>query len=869
MSLTAGSSLGPYEIVAPIGAGGMGEVYKARDTRLDRIVAIKVLPARFAGRDDLRQRFEREARIISSLNHPHICTLFDVGMQDGVSYLVMEYLEGETLAARLKRSPLPFEEALPFAIQILEALAEAHGRDLMHRDLKPANVMLTRTGVKLLDFGLAKAMGTGKGIGPDEATLTAALSAEGTFMGTLQYMAPEQLEGKEADARSDLFAFGALLYEMLTAKRAFSGDSHASVVGAIMTGEPPTITSLVPVTPPALERLIRQCIRKKPGERFQSAHDIKVQLEWLLQPLEEKAAPVRSPRERWVWAAAVVVLAAGLAAAIALRPGPPPDPPPVKVEIQPEERDTAIVSVSVSPNGDAVVWRAVSIAGDKLLLRSLATGATRVIANEGGTVRAWSPDGQSLLYTFGGKLKRVDLTGGGTQIVCDCAGWADWSLDGNVLVPNLVRGPLLRVSASGGIPAPFLQLDKERGETTQRFPVLLPDGKRLLYVSEGKNKDLSGVYLASLDGSAKPRRIHPTMERFWYIHPNRLLIQHGEGIAAIRVDIEGRGQPPSEPVVIAQSIGSGNAGTSFRASQDGKVIAMLSGSGPVGADLSLVDRSGKRLAVISPGPAGLAGHPDFSPDGKRVVFNRTEGANEDMWSFDIARQASARLTFAPGQDGPGVWSATGDRIFYFAGRDSKGTGIYEIASNGVGTEKLVAPTEAHHMHASPDGRLLAFEKTPSAGGGDLWTLRLSGGGKAEPLLTGKAYTHPCISPDSRLFSYSSTETGRAEVYIQTLPPGGGRWQVSTTGGVEPKWRSDGREIYFLSGNRVMAAAITSRGSAVEVGEVKELFQARKGSGAAGHFASSPDGKLFAISLINDRAQDQPITLLLNWKLPPP
>ncbi|MBK5291954.1 MAG: protein kinase [Acidobacteriia bacterium] len=866
MSLAAGSSLGPYEIVAPIGAGGMGEVYKARDTRLDRIVAIKVLPAKFSGRDDLRLRFEREARIISSLNHPHICTLHDVGTQDGVSYLVMEYLEGETLAARLKRGPLPVEEALPLAIEILEALTEAHGRDLIHRDLKPANVMLTRSGVKLLDFGLAKAMGTGKGIGPDEATLTAALSSEGTFMGTLQYMAPEQLEGKEADARSDLFAFGCLLYEMVTGKRAFSGESHASVVGAIMTGEPPAITSLVPVAPQALERLIRQCMRKKPGERFQSAHDIKVQLEWIRQPLEEKAAPARSPRERWIWAAAVVVLAAGLAAAMALRPGPPPDPPPVKVEIQPEERDTVIANVSVSPKGDTIAWRALNITGDKLLVRSLATGATRVVANEGGVIRAWSPDGQSLLYTVGGKMKRVDLTGGGVQMVCNCVGWADWSLDGTIVLTS-PQG-LMRTSASGGAPVPLLQLDKERGEAMQLFPVSLPDGKRLLYGSRARNNDLSGVYVASLDGSTKPRRIHPTTQRFWYIHPNRLLIQHGEGLAAVRVDVDGGGQPAGEPVVVAQSIGTGTPGVSFRSSQDGKVIAMLTGAGPVGADMSLVDRSGKRLAVISPGTAGAAGHPDFSPDGKRVVFDRTEGGvNGDMWIYDIARQASSRLTFGPGQDNPGVWSATGDRIFYYSGRDAKASGIYEIASNGVGTEKLVGLTEAHHLHVSPDGKLLAFERTASSGGGDLWTLPLTGGGKEAPLLTGHTYSHPRISPDSRLFSYSSPETGRPEIYIQTLPPGGGKWQVSTTGGGEPKWRSDGKEIYFLAGNRVMAAAITIRGSAVEVGEVKELFQVRKASGAAGHFAASPDGKLFAISLISDRAQDQPITILLNWKLP--
>jgi len=340
-------------------------------------------------------------------------------------------------------------------------------------------------------------------------------------------------------------------------------------------------------------------------------------------------------------------------------------------------------------------------------------------------------------------------------------------------------------------------------------------------------------------------------------------------VAVVRVDIDGGGGPTGEPLLIAPNVSINQS--SFSGSRDGKVIAMLGGSGGPGADPSLVDRSGKPLAMVSPAAAGVAGHPDFSPDGKRLLFDRgqSRGVNDDMWSYDIARHSAARLTFGAGSNTPGTWSATGDRIYYYSRRQDQGSGIHEMASNGVGTEKLLAAVDAHHAHASPDGRLLAFERTASSGGGDLWTLPLSGGAKPEPLLTGQTYTHPRFSPDSQLFSYTSPETGRQEIYIQTIPPGGGKWAVSTTGGRESKWRADGKELYFLSGNRLMAAAITRRGAAVEVGEVKELFHHRMGSGGAGHYAASPDGKFFAISLVSDRAQDQPITLLLNWKLPPP
>jgi serine/threonine protein kinase len=686
----------------------MGEVYKATDTRLKRTVAIKVLPPHFAQREDLRLRFEREARVISNLNHPHICTLYDIGQQDGMHFLVMEHLEGETLAARIRRGPLALDEALPLAIQIAGALSEAHTCAVAHRDLKPANVMLTRTGVKLLDFGLAKPLTAGKNIGPEDATLTAALSTEGAFMGTLQYMAPEQLEGKEADARSDIFAFGCVLYEMLTGNRAFTGESHASVIGAIMSGEPPALTQLQPLTPAGLERVVRQCMRKKAEERLQSAHDIRLHLEWLRQPVEEKpaAAPPPPPkpriRERWLWGA-VISLGAALAAAVAvlaLRPGSPPAPGPVKLEIQTKERGSTVLALRVSPGGETIAWNARVGPDQRLYVRSLSTGVTRPLSGVTGTPRAFSPDGRSLLVDSGGSLKRVDLAGGGVQTVCDCQSsfGADWSQSGNVFLGNR-NGPLLRVPASGGKPVPALALDKERGESSQRVPVILAEERSVLYTSRHANRELDGVYLAPLDGSQKPRRVHSSPNQFQYIHPDVLLVRHGEGLAAVRVDLNGTAAA-GELLMLAESLPGGGPST-FSSSRDGKVIALMDGERSM-EELILVDRSGKTVSKLVLEGGGSIGHPEFSPDGKRLLFERSQPSSPgDLWTYDLERRNASRLTFSPEWDGAAVWSADGDRVYYFAQRANQ-RGIFQIEANGVGTEKLISQTGAAHMHTSPE-----------------------------------------------------------------------------------------------------------------------------------------------------------------------
>jgi eukaryotic-like serine/threonine-protein kinase len=858
MSLSPGQRLGPYEVLSPIGAGGIGEVYKARDTRLDRPVAIKVLPEHIAKREELRVRFEREARAVASLNHPQICVLHDIGEQDGTRFMVMELIEGETLAARIGKGAVPLRQALTYSTQIADALDRAHRAGVTHRDIKPGNIMVTRDGVKVLDFGLAKA--TAVPAAATESTLTKGLTGEGTVLGTPQYMAPEQFEGREADARSDIWAFGAVVYELATGEKAFQGKSYTSLVGAILSA-PPKPMSLKPFTPPALERLVLRCLAKDPEDRYQSMRDVVLDLHSIAEgPGEMTAAAL--PRRRWVWPGIAGVLALTTAGGWMVRPPRLADPVPGIFDLQPAAAGTTIVAVSVSPDGDSVIWRGMVAGTDKIYLRTLSSGVTRVILHEAGGPQAWSPDGRSIAYFSGGKLKRQDLTGGTAQTICDWNSGAGvaWGKDGILLGDR--QGPLSRVGVGGGTPAPIFKLDAERGETGQSFPALLPDG-RLLYQSEGRSPDVSGIYITSSDGGGKPRRVHPsTGGAFKYIHPGRILVRHGDSVAIVRVDLDGN-SPPGEPVLLHEKIaGMHRVG----ASNDGRVIALWGGTNSQ-TDLCLLDRSGRKLAVILPGTTGEAGHPAFSPDGKRVAFDSWRTGSINIWVYDLARQATTRLTFTAGFDVTPAWSASGDRVYYSSTRAATGSGIYGIGSNGVVGERLVAAVEAHHSHATPDGQMLAFERTTGAIGGDLWRVSLDGQGKMESLLTGQPYMHPHISPDSRLIAYSSPETGRHEVYVQTMPPGGGKWQVSTAGGREPKWRNDGQELYFLEGHRVMAATIHTRGAAVEVGEIKELFQARGGVGGDGHFAASPDGKLFVLNLANDSGAARPMTLLLNWKLP--
>ncbi|MGH9363953.1 MAG: protein kinase domain-containing protein, partial [Thermoanaerobaculia bacterium] len=539
MTLSAGFRLGPYEVLAPLGAGGMGEVYKAKDTRLERTVAIKVLPAHLSSSEEMRQRFEREARAISQLSHPHICALYDVGSHEGTEYLVMEYLEGETLATRLAKGSLPLDQTLSCGIQIADALDKAHRQGIVHRDLKPGNVMLTKSGVKLLDFGLAKLRQAESE--PVASRLSALgtegtpLTAEGTLLGTLQYMAPEQLEAKEADARTDIFAFGATLYEMATGRKAFSGTSQASLISAIMTAEPALISTIQPMTPPALDRMVKTCLAKDPDERWQNAHDLMRELRWIAELGSQAGVPGpvvarRKSRERFSWgltAVTLLVALAAVAAAVRYAHRAAMLARPMRSSMVLPEK-SALRAAAISPDGTRVVFVARDSSGRNLLwIRPLDSLAVQPLpGTENPSFPFWSPDSRFIGFFADGKLKKIDASGGPPQTLCDAPvnRGGTWNREGVILFAPVSDGPIYRVSASGGLPTPVTRLDPSRGETSHRWPFFLPDGQHFLYLvaSFGGPKEKTGIYVGSLD-SKEEKFLLPANSSVAYAPPGYLL----------------------------------------------------------------------------------------------------------------------------------------------------------------------------------------------------------------------------------------------------------------------------------------------------------------------------------------------------------
>jgi len=850
MPLNAGDKLGPYEILSPLGAGGMGEVYKARDTRLDRTVAIKVLPEHIAMREDLRTRFEREARAVASLNHPNICVLHDIGTQDGGGYMVMEHMEGETLAARIERGALPLDQALKLATQIADALDRAHRAGVTHRDVKPQNIMLTRDGAKVLDFGLAKSTSRP---GPSDETLVKVLTSEGTVLGTPQYMAPEQFEGHEADARSDIWAYGAVLYEMVTGRKAFQGKNYTSLVGAILAAEPAPL-AVTPFTPAWLERLVMRCLAKDPEDRWQSMRDVVLELR--TPPQKAPAAAVRASRWPWVVAAVGVLLAAVLGGVMLIRSKAVADAGSMEFE---QRVPGGAGQVMVSPNGKWIAWR--DNGARRLWIRSI--DSIKALQTDVVNARAmsWSPDSRFIAFRVGGTLKKIEVPNLTVQVVASDAeaskstiNGTAWTADGQIVL-GVGAGPLQKLSAAGGQPSAVLELDAKAGELAQRQPAVLPDGKHVLYVSLRSSPGAGGIYLARMDGKEPPKRIYGRAP-FKFVPPDALLVNDSGRLLAMTLNLESGAT--GEPVII-----SATDANSFSASSDGRVLAFIGGA-MLHEELSLYDRTGRKLETLANASPYLSAHLEFSPDGRRLLLERETGINIDLWTVELARKVVSRLTFAEGSESPGVWSANGQSAYFFANRLKAGMGIYEIPANGTGTEKLIHSTATHHMHASPDGKYLVFERTAAGLGLDF--LDLQNGNKPGVYLT-QAATSPQFSPDSKLVAYESTETGRSEVYVQTFPAGGGKWQISTNGGLEPRWRGDGKELFYDRGDgTVMAAGIAVRGGSLEVSSTKELFHFHRGGTAGTAIAVTPDGQLFAIreSPVGGEAS---ILVKLNWKLP--
>ncbi len=885
MSLSSGSRLGPYEIVEAIGAGGMGEVYKALDTRLERTVAIKVLPDRLSRDEDVRRRFEREANTISSLSHPHICALYDVGSQDGVEFLVMEFLEGETLSARLLKGPLPVEQFLRFAIEIADALEKAHRQGIVHRDLKPGNVMLTNSGVKLLDFGLAKSFDRpldGKGGATSLPTVveSANLTEKGTVLGTLQYMAPEQVEGKDADARTDIFAFGALLYEMATGHKAFEGTSQASLIGAILRDEPAPISVVQPMTPPALDRVVKTCLAKDPEDRWQTARDVLLQLKWMqesgsLVGLPAPVAARRKRRERLAWALAALATLAAAALGWGYWRRAPRALPLIRFEIAPPAEVAAIDVPRISPDGRSLAFAAFDTEGrSRIWLRPLnALEAHPLPGTEGSGRPFWSFDSRFLGFFADGKLKKIDASGGPAQNICDAPSGSDgtWSSEGVILFDGQGNDPIYRVAASGGVPVAAVKAEAAgrafkviRKETAVSWPEFLPDGRHFLYLTTGEKPDDSVCRIGSID-SKESLPLAPAQTMVVYAPPGYLLFVRDRTLVAQTFDAKAL-KTTGDPVPLAEKIGTDYDGlASFSVSRNGVLVYRTAQSA---GRLVWRDRSGRELESVP--ESGEYFDPTISAAGDRLAYNLTDprSGKADIWIRELARGVSSRFSLGPGNNFRPIWSPDGSSIVFSSDRNAF-VDLYEKSTRGqAGEEILLRSGEVKSASSwTPDGRYIGYsvynEKTLL----DIWALPTFGDRKPIPVVVGPfSEEQPMFSPDGRFVAYVSDESGRDEIYVQSFRPGtpSAKWQVSNAGGREPSWRRDGKELFYRSVDQLMAVEIRTAGE-FQAGIPKALFTAQVlQGGGRNHYSPSPDGQRFVFLTRLGREALGPTNVVLNW-----
>ena len=868
----SGQQLGPYQVLSAIGAGGMGEVYRARDTRLNRFVAIKVLPKQLVQRSELRERLEREARTIASLNHPHICALYDVGRQDGVDYLVLEYLEGETLAERLKKGALPIERVLRYATEIADALDKAHRKGITHRDLKPGNIMLTKSGAKLLDFGLAKLR---QEAGPATPLTEAwdSITEEGAILGTLRYMAPEQVEGKAADARTDIFAFGVVVYEMATGKKAFDGKSQASVMAKILQAEPVPMITLQLMTLPALDHLVKRCLAKDPEERWQSAADICEQVRWISDSGSQAgvAAPALGRKNRlrragWAVAAAVCAVMVGLAFWF-LRPTAPKDVMRFVIPLPPDQRmDLGAPirpAIAISPDGKRLVYAAVqSDNARQLFIRTMdGLQAQPIPGTEGARYPFFSPDGQWVGFSADGKLKKVPLSGGpvvdlAEGVMSSGAVGADWTSQGVIAFAPQDAGPILEIPDNGGRARLLTHLAKT--ETGQAMPRLLPGGRGLLFVySAALTPTAPGTLVAQSLRTGERRDLLQVQGVTIpsYASTGHLVYGQGTNLMAVPFDpqrlvLTGAAVPVVEGVLPLQESFS-STGTLVYVPGSARRLKLV-----------WVDRQGVEQTV----PASPHNYvmPRVSPDGKRIAAGIEEEENQ-VWVYDLARDTLTRLTFEGTSNVDPIWTPDGKKIV-FKGAQNR---LFWLPADGSGPAEELTKDALFSNNVpgsfSQDGKVLAFVGNDP--GFSLYTLPLQEG-KPQLFLhsTPARQTAPRFSPDGRYIAYASDESGRSEIYVRPYPGPGGKWQVSADGGGEPVWSSAGRELFYRNGNKMMVVDVTTQG-AFSAGKPKKLFEGPyvPSPRSFPDYDVAPDGQHFLMLKPSEQSQAAgQINVVLNW-----
>jgi eukaryotic-like serine/threonine-protein kinase len=849
-ALSPGVRLGPYQILEPIGVGGMGEVYKASDTRLDRIVAVKVLPHHWAANAEMRQRFEREAQTLASLNHPHICVLHDIGNQEGADFLVMEYLEGETLAARLERGALGLAEALKLGLEIADALDKAHRKGIVHRDLKPSNVMLTKSGTKLLDFGLAKFARGGSSTSVTDS-LTALptgkdLTSAGTVLGTLQYMAPEQLEGLEADARTDIFAYGALLHEMITGKKAFEAKSRVLLISAIATSVPPPLSSVEPAAPQLLDHIVKTCLAKEPADRWQTSRDLLAELECVAEGGAEatNATPVAPSTRKRLWLQRVLLAGSGLLAgafvgamSLYLRGPAVSEELRFRVPIQLTAETTvaggrgnnsgapqgyqgvsgpAVFNPSnfaISPDGRklAFVARQNNGGGDStwyLYVRPIgAVTSQRLAGTEGATQPFWSADSRSIAFAAEGRLKRVEASGGPPQEICEAASFngGTWNGDGTILFGS-TQG-LQRVPAEGGKPAAITHLAES--ESGHYWPQFLPDGRHYLYTAWSVQSGGRSIMAGTIDKPDQKTKVLPAGSNAGYAEPGYLVFHREEAVYAQSFDL-GKFSVSGEPVRVANEISydTGNGRGDFSVSPSGVLAYFYTSNIGAGtttgqADLgewqySWMTRTAQILEPV--GPPGAYRGVNISPDTKRVAVHRHDANGGDIIVFE-PRGSDTRLTLDASQhNSMPIWSPDGSQIIFASLRMGK-WGLYQTLSTRSGSQQLLYESDLScaPMSWSPDGKRIVFWVQDPKTAGDIWVLTLDDKKASKLIATAFNEIHPQISPDGNWIAYTdNSKDNRNEIYVQPFPSGTDRYQISNDGGDWPRWRGDSKELFYHS-----------------------------------------------------------------------